>query len=123
MKKSTPLKSVDVEKVLHSMGDPFGLVICEQTEEVESRLEVCMPEEELPEVDEMVRWASSIELLSDESKTTLTSMMEHLLEAHYQAAQAAQNLADLSKTCSSSQLMTIMKFALRPLVQLEGTLG
>ena len=49
--------------------------------------------------------------------------MEHLSEAHYQAAQAAQSLADLSKTCSSSQLMTIMKFAVRPLVQLEGMLG
>ena len=71
----------------------------------------------------MVQWASSIEPLSEESKTTLTSMMEHLSESHYQAAQAAQNLADLSKTCSSSQLMTIIKFAVRPLVQLEGTLG
>ena len=105
------------------MGNPFGLAIREQTEEVESRLEVCMPKEELPEADEMVRWASSIEPLSTESKTRLTSMMEHLSEAHYQATQAAQDLADLSKTCSSSQLMTIMKFAVRPLVQLEGTLG
>ena len=59
------------------MGDPFGLAIHEQTDEIESRLEVCMPEEDLPEADEMVRWASSIELLSEESKTTLTSMMEH----------------------------------------------
>ena len=82
-----------------------------------------MLEEDLLEADEMVRWASSIEPLSEESKTTLTSMMEHLSESHYQAAQAAQNLADLSKTCSSSQLMTIIKFAMRPLVQLEGTLG
>ena len=85
-------------------------------------LEVSMPEEDLPETDEMIRWASSMEPLSDESKTTLTSMMEHLSEAHYQAAQAAQNLADLSKTCTRHQLMTIMKFAMRPLVQLEGTL-
>ena len=105
------------------MGDLFGLAIREQTEEVEARLKVCMPEEELPELDEMVRWASSIEPLSDELKTTLTSMMEHLAEVHYQAAQAAQNLADLSKTCSSSQIMTLMKFTLRPLVQLEGMLG
>ena len=84
-------------------------------------LEVSMPED-LPEPEEMVRWASSIEPLSDKSKTTLIKMMEHLSEAHYQAAQAAQSLADLSKTCSSNQLMTIMKFAVRPLVQLEGTL-
>ena len=104
------------------MGDPYGLAIREQTEEVETMLEVSMPEEDLPEPEEMVRWASRIEPLSEESKTTLIKMMEHLSEAHYQAAQAAQSLADLSKTCSSSHLMTIMKFAVRPLVQLEGML-
>ena len=114
-----PLTSVDIQKVLHSMGDQYRLAIGEQTEEVESRLELCMPEEELPETDEMLRWASSMEPLSDESRTTLTSMMEHIAEAHYQATQAAKDLAKLSKTCTPSQLMMIMKFDVRPLIQLE----
>ena len=105
------------------MGDPYGLAIREQTEEVESRLELCMPEEELPEADEMIWMASSMEPLSDEARTTLTSLMEHTAEVHYQAAQAAKNLAKLSKTCTSSQLMMIMKFAVRPLIQLGGTPG
>ena len=48
--------------------------------------------------------------------------MEQLAEAHYQATQAAQSMADLAKTCSPAQTMTILKFAARPLVQLEGTL-
>ena len=117
-----PITYADAQKVLHSMGDPYGLAIREQTEEVETMLEVSMPEEDLPETDEMIRWASSMEPLSDKSKNTLTSMMEQISEAHYQAAQAAQNLADLSKKCTPGQLMTIMKFAVRPLVQLEGTL-
>ena len=85
-------------------------------------LEVSMPEEDLLEMDEMLRWPSSMEPLFDETKTTLISMMEHISEAHYQAAQVAQNLADLSKTCTTGQFMTIMKFAVRPFVQLEGTL-
>ena len=118
-----PLRNADVNKVLHSIGDPYGLAIREQTEEIETMLEVSMPEEDLPEPEEMVRWASSIEPLSDDSKNILIKMMEQLSEAHYQAAQTAQSLADLSKTCSPSQIMTIMKFAVRPLVQLEGTLG
>ena len=118
-----PLRNTDVNKVLHSIGDPYRLAIREQTEEIETMLEVSMPEEDLPEPEEMVRWASSIEPLSEDSKTILIKMMEHLSEAHYQATQAAQRLADLSKTCSSTQIMTIMKFAVRPLVQLEGTLG
>ena len=109
--------------MLHSIGDPYGLALREQTDEVEMMLEVVMPEEELPEPEEMVHWANSIEPLSEESKTVLIKMMEQLSEAHYQATQAAQSLADLAKTCSPAQIMTIMKFAVRPLVQLEGTLG
>ena len=118
-----PLRNADVNKVLHSIGDPYRLAIWEQTEEIETMLEVSMPEEDLPEPEEMVRWASSIEPLLEDSKNILIKMMEHLSEAHYQAAQVAQSLADLSKTCSSSQIMTIMKFTVRPLIQLEGMLG
>ena len=81
-----------------------------------------MPDEELPELEEMVRWANSIEPLSEDSKEILVKMMEQLAEAHYQAGQAAQSMADLAKTCSPAQMMTILKFAARPLVQLEGAL-
>ena len=118
-----PLTGADAQKVLHSMGDPYGLAIREQTEEVENRLELCMPEEELPEADEMIWMVSSMEPLSDEARTTLTSLMEHTAEAHYQATRAAKNLAQLSKTCTTSQLMMIMKFTVRLLIQLEGMPG
>ena len=118
-----PLTGTDAQKVLHSMGDPYGLVLQEQTEEVENRLELCMLEEELLKTDEMIWMASSMEPLSDEARATLTNLMEHIAEAHYQAAQAAENLAQLSRPCTSSQLMTIMKFAARPLILLEGTPG
>ena len=118
-----PLVNAEVKKVLHSLGDPYGLALREQSEEVETMLEAIMPEEDLPEPEEMVRWANSIEPLSEESKQTLIRMMEQLAEAHYQAGQAAQSMADLAKSCSPAQTMTILKFAARPLVQLEGTLG
>ena len=108
--------------MLYSIGDPYGLALREQSEEIETMLEAIMPEEELPEPDEMVRWANSIEPLSEESKETLVRMMEQLAEAHYQAGLAAQSMADLAKTCSPAQTMTILKFAARPLVQLEGAL-
>ena len=117
-----PLTNAEVKKVLYSIGDPYGLALREQTEEIETMLEAIMPEEELPEPDEMVRWANSIEPLSEESKETLVRMMEQLAEAHYQAGLAAQSMADLAITCSPAQTMTILKFAARPLVQLEGGL-
>ena len=82
-----------------------------------------MPEEELPEAKEMAWMVSNIELLSDEARDTLMSLMEHMAEAHYQATQAVENFAQLSKICTLDQLMIIMKFAARPLLQMEGTLG
>ena len=82
-----------------------------------------MTEEELPKANEMIWMASNIEPLSDEARATLTSLMEHMAEAHYQATQAAENFTQLSKICTLGQLMTIMKFAARPLLQMEGTSG
>ena len=67
------------------MGDPYGLVLRQQTDEVENRLEMCMPEEELPKAKEMAWRVSNIEPLSDEARDTLISLMEHTAEAHYQA--------------------------------------
>ena len=122
VKKSTPLINAEVKKVLHSIGDPYGLALREQSEEIKTMLEAIMPDEELPEPEEMVRWANSIEPLSEDSKEILVKMMEQLAEVHYQAGQAAQSMADLAKTCSPAQTMMILKFAARPLVQLEGTL-
>ena len=119
----TPLTVANAQKVLHSMGDPYGLALQQQTDEVENRLELCMPEEELPEAEKLAQMVSNIEPLSDEARATLTSLMEHMAEAHYQATQAAENFAQLSKICTSDQLMTIMKFAARPLLQMEGTSG
>ena len=84
---------------------------------------MCMPEEELPRAKEMVWMVSNIEPLSDEARDTLMSLMEHTAEAHYQAAQAVENFTQLSKMCTLAQLMTIMKFAARPLIKMEGTSG
>ena len=56
------------------MGNPYRLAIQEQTKEEESRLELCMPEEELPETAKMLRWANSIEPLSDESPFPFLSL-------------------------------------------------
>ena len=49
-----PMASANAQKVLHSMGGPCGLALQWQTDEVERSLEMCMPEEELPKVEEMV---------------------------------------------------------------------
>lgn len=40
----TPMMGADPKKVLHSMGDPYGLALRPWTEEIENRMEVAMPE-------------------------------------------------------------------------------
>ena len=57
---------------------------------------MCMPEEELPEVEEMVQMTSNAEPLSNEVKDRLTSLMEHMAEAHFHATWAAEEFIELS---------------------------
>ena len=49
-------------------------------------------------------------------------MMENTVEAYFQAAQAAEQFTQLARECSTPQLMTIMKYAVRPIIQIEGAM-
>ena len=93
------------------MGDPYGLALQQQTDEVERSLEMCMPEDELPKVEEMVQMTSNAEPLSNKAKDRLTSSMEHTAKAHFHATQAAEEFIELSRTCTPAQLMVIIKYA------------
>ena len=46
-----------------------------------------------------------------------------MAEAYYHAAQAAEQFTQIARECSTQQLMTIMKYAVRPIIQVEGTIG
>ena len=118
----TPIAGSNAQKVLQLMGDSYGLSLQWQMDEVERRLEICLPEEELPKAEEMVQMTSNVEPLLDKAKDTLRNLMEHMAKAHFQAAQAAEKCAELSQKCTSAQLMIIMTYAARPLIQMECTL-
>ena len=45
----TPMEGADTKKVLHALGDPYGLALRPQTEETKSQLELAMQEEEVIE--------------------------------------------------------------------------
>ena len=107
----TPMESVDVKKVLHSLGDPYGLALRPQTENVERQLELALPEEEVTEPAELLKMVENLEPISDKAKELLIKMMEHTSEAYFQAAQAAEQFTQLARDCSMPQLMTIMKYA------------
>ena len=90
MEVHTPMVGTDVLKVLHSMGDPYGLTLWQQTKEVERRLKVMMPEEELIEGKELACMVDTVEPITAETKETLINLMGHMVEAYYQAAQVAE---------------------------------
>ena len=64
----------------------------------------------------------NIEPMSDKAKNMLVKMMEHTEEAYFQVAQAAEQFTQLARECSTPQLMTVMKYAVRPIIQIEGAI-
>ena len=99
-----PMKSADTKKVLHLMGDPYGLALKPNTKEIEERLEVVMPEE-LTEMEDLLQIVSSVEPISEEAKEKLITMMDHTAEAYHHAAHAAEHFTEQAQTCSTKQLM------------------
>ena len=119
----TPMEAADAKKVLYALGDPYGLALRPQTEETKNRLELAMPEEEVMEARDLLQMVGNIEPISDKAKDTLVQMMEHTAESYYHTAQAAEQFTQLACECSTPQLMIIMKYAVRPIIQVEGSVG
>ena len=65
----------------------------------------------------------NVEPISDKAKDTLVRMMEYMAEAYYHTAQEAEQFTQIAHKCSTQQLMIIMKYAVRPIIQVEGTIG
>ena len=118
----TPMESPDGKKVLHALGDPYGLALRPQTENIKKQLELALPEEEVTESGELLQMVENIEPMSDKAKNTLVKMIEHTAEAYFQAVQAAEQFMKLACECSTPQLMIVMKYAVRPIIQIEGAI-
>ena len=55
----TPMEAADEKKVLHALGDPYGLALRPQTENIENQLELVLPEEEVTESGELLQMVVS----------------------------------------------------------------
>ena len=104
----TPMTGTDSRKVLHVMGDFYGLALRPQTEAIEDRLELAMHEEEITEAQDLLQMVGNIEPISDKAKETLIAMMDHTAEAYHHAAQAAEQFTQLTCECLTQQLMLIV---------------
>ena len=83
----TSMAGADPKKVLHTLGDPYGLALRPQSKEIETQLELAMPEEEVKESQDLLQMVGNIEPISDKAKDTLIVMMDHMAEAYYQHRQ------------------------------------
>ena len=119
----TPMAGADPKKVLHALEDPYGLALRPQTEEIENQLELVMPEEEVTESQDLLQMIGNIEPILDKAKDTLIVMMDYMVEAYYHVAQAAEQFTQIAHECSTQQLMLIMKYAVRLIIQIEGTIS
>ena len=118
-----PMAGVDSRQVLHAMGDPYGLALRPQTEAIEDRLELAMPEDEITETQYLLQMVGNIEPISDKEKDMLIAMMDHTAEAYHHAALVAEQFPQLAHECSIQQLMLVMRYAVRQIIQLEGIIG
>ena len=82
-----------------------------------------MPEEEVTESQDLLQMVRNVEPISDKAKDTLIAMMDHMAEAYYHVAQAAEQFTKIACECSTQQLMIIMKYAVQPIIQIEGTIA
>ena len=64
--------------------------------EIEERLEVAIPEEELTETEDLLQIVGSVEPISDETKERLITMMDHTAEVYHHAALAAEQFTELA---------------------------
>ena len=64
-------------KVLHTLGDPYGLALRPQTEEIETQLELAMPEEEVTESHKTCyKWSGTLSQFWTKPNGTLIAMMD-----------------------------------------------
>ena len=117
------ITDADILRVLHSMVDPYGLALWQQTEEIERMMEVIMPEEELPKGNEMVCMVGNVRSITMEIKAMKISLMDHTTEAYYQTGLGAERFSALAKICTPDQLRVILCYAAWPIIQLERVHG
>ena len=105
------------------MGDLYGLALRPQTEAIEDRLELAMPQEEITNTQDLLQMVGNIEPISDKGKDILIAMMDHTAKAYHHTALAAEQFTQLAHECLTQQLMLVMQYGVRPIIQVEGTIG
>ena len=110
--------------ILESIKDPSCLAIHPgRTDANIQKLEDMMPPAEVPTGQDVVTIIEDMEPLTDEQRRQISELFEDLELAHEQLARTCSSLAILSKIPDVAATNTIIKSSIRPLVQLNVSIG
>ena len=123
MEKIIPgIDKADTEAILRAIRDTC-LTIQKQTEEIEAKLEELMPDEDIPEGENIIEDIDEIEELMAQQRQDIGEVFENLGVAHKHLAKSCGLMGVLSWTLSSKQLILLMKASIHPLVQINTLAG
>ena len=113
----TPISEASMVNVVHAVKDPCGLALHLVTEEIKNALEDIMPDEDMPEGLDVMRWVHEMKPISLDMKDLIVILLDHTAATCRHASLTAECLSSLAKVCTPEQLMLIMKCLVQPMVQ------
>ena len=113
------MKDAVVLDVLRSIKDPTCLAICPQSEEIEGLLEEIIPSKEIPSGDSIIRSLPDEIILLDSDGELITELFETLETVYDNIGRACGLIGVLLRSLNSSQLFTVLKASVRPVVHIN----
>ena len=113
------MKEAAILDILRSIKDPTCLAIRPQSEEIEGLLKEIIPSEEIPSGDSIIRSMSDEIILSDQNRELITELFELLEMVYDHIGRACRLIGALSRTLNSSQLFTVLKASVWPVVHIN----
>ena len=113
------MQLVDTSTVSWAIRNKNFNVLLPRSDTLDQTLEEMLPSEELPDASEVLRVAQGEGKISEGDQRIVAELFSNLEVAHDHMAMACGLLSRLSRTLKPSQLLTIIKASIRPLIQLN----
>ena len=112
------METADSKAVWQAIKDKVGLSIMSKSREVEKALEYLVPDEDIPQVKDVLDKTGEV---SPAERELIKELFDSLEVVHSHLAMACSTLSRLSDTLKPSQLMTILDASIRLLVHIRST--
>ena len=113
------MQLADTSTVSWAICDKNFNVLLPRSDTLDQTLEEMLPSEELPDTSEVLRAVQGEGEISEGDQRIVAELFSNLKVAHDHMATACGLLSRLSRTLKPSQLLTIIKASIRPLIQLN----